>query len=276
MTLNTRNKSLIGIFIFSIILLLGISAIVIISMVKGKFSMPMTVDRMINFSWEVPIFQYNPIPSFAASVMMLFYAIILVCVVFINFEKTQSSEIIYFSLFLVGVVIESVRILFPAWNIWGTYSKIYILLGHVVVFGKILQVLSLILMPMLSFTAKAIQNTERNLLVILASSWILTWVTPIDTGIIPSNCSIRFGYEGSFMLITLFCFIASFFSFVLHSETSMSIEFKKMAWGYLSLVLGSMLMNQADCFFILGVGCILLILGSVLFLSNLHKYYMWK
>lgn len=245
-------------------------------MVNGNFSMPENVDRMINLNWDVPIFQYNPILAFASSVVILLYAIILICVIYINFEKTQSSEVIYFSLFLIGSIIESVRLLFPVWDIWESYSKIYILLGHIVVLGKLLQVLSLILMPLLSFTTNAIQNTERNLLVIFAGAWILTWITPIDTGVIPSNCSVRFGYESSFIVISFFCFVLSIFSFVLHSESSASKEYKKMAWGYLFLVCGFMLLNQADCFFTFGLSLVLFILGTILFLSNLHKYYMWK
>ena len=210
-----------------------------------------------------------------SAIICVIYSAVIICIIYINFEKTQSAEIIYFAMFLMGCMMEGNRILLLAYNIWATVSSIYIFMGRILFFGRMFSTLSLIFLVLLSIKQDAHQDAGRNSVIIAAAAGVFAWLIPIDTITVASNCSVRFGYEKSFIVISCLCFITSYFAMRAQSKALDSKQYKTASNGYISVVFGYLLLTQTDSIFILSLGILLLLIGTYLFLTNLHRYYKW-
>lgn len=275
MTLGTRNKLIMSFFIMTILFTIIIATLISVSLFTGNTVIPQNVSRPSNFLGDTFLTGYNFMAALFSAIICLVYTAVTTCIIYINFEKTQSSEIIYFAMFLLGCMLEGIRIALLAYNIWATVSSIYIFMGRILFFGRMLSALSLIFLVLLSIKQDAHQDAGRNSLIIAAAAGVFAWLVPIDTITVASNCSVRFGNEKIFIVITCICFIICFFSMRAQSKTLDNKEYKTASNGYLSLVFGYLLLTQTDSILALALGIILLFSGTFLFLKNLHRYYKW-
>lgn len=276
MTLNTRNKILLAVFILAITFIICTAAITIVSLVKGSTVVPTATSRLYTIPESIPLLNYNFTAAFLSAGILVLYTAVTICLVYINFEKTQSTEIIYFTMFLAGSMLEGIRIWLPAFNIWVAYSTVYIILGRILFFGRMLSTLSLIFLVLLSINQDAHQDADKNAFIIMAAAGVFAWMIPIDTMTIPSNCAVRFGYEKLFVTLSCICLVTVFLAMRHQGTTLGSKEYKTAANGYIVLVAGYIMLSQTDAILPLAAGAILLISGTGVFLRNLHKYHMWK
>ena len=115
-----------------------------------------------------------------------------------------------------------------------------------------------------------------NLVVVTAVATLLARLTSIESLIIPSNCSIRFGYEKMFLTVTAVTFLVGFLSMLYQSNNRGSPEYTRVAVGFILLSFGYLFLTQADSILPFALGTILLVTGSIIFLVNLHRFYTWK
>ena len=141
MTIKTRNRLNLSLFVFSLVFLAANISIFLFSYYNKSFS---TELFEANTSGKSFLIQYNPIIVIAS----LYFQIIYVCVtsfmLFRVFEKTQASDISYFFLFLISLIANSLRIWLPLLNMVNTYSNLIIFCGNCVIFSKLLMPLSLL------------------------------------------------------------------------------------------------------------------------------------
>lgn len=276
MTLSARNKLLMTVFVTAILFIIATAIITATAFILHKPAVPADTERLFGILDANPVAGYNFAAAFGSAVVLVLYMAVAICLVYVNFEKTQSAEIIYFALFLVGTMLEGIRIWLPAYNIWTTFSSVYILLGRFLFFGRMLATLALIFLVLLSINQNAHQEAERNTLIIATTAGVFAWIVPVDTMTIPSNCAVRFGYERLFIALSSMCFAAAFVAMRNQSRSVDSREYRTASNGYITLIAGYLMLTQADSILSLGAGTLLLVLGTVVFLSNLHRYYMWK
>ncbi|MBO5137555.1 MAG: hypothetical protein J6B81_03540 [Spirochaetaceae bacterium] len=276
MTLNIRNKLLLAIFIVAIAFILATTAVIIISVINSSMVEVQNVSRLFNLPNSVPLLAYNFWASFLSAVVLIVYSAVVVCFLYINFEKTQAPEVVYFVVFLVGAMLEGGRLWLPAYNVWASYSVLYIAIGRLLFFGRTMAALSLVFLVLLSCSQNANQEADRNSLLIVGVAAVFALIIPVDTMTVPSNCAVRFGYEKIFTGLCLLCFVLAFIAMKLNAKSFASSEYSLAATGYIMLVVGYIILTQTDSFFMLIAGNVLLIPGTILMLSNLHRYYMWK
>lgn len=275
MTLVSRNRIFLSLFILAVIFIIATSAVFILAFTKGTILFPETTQRLFSVP-ALPLLTPNMFAAISAATVLLVYAAMILGISLVNFEKTRSMEIIFLAIFALGCLFEGIRIWLPVFNFWANHSPLYVLIGKLLFFGRALSVVSLLALALISLELENKQNIEMNLVVVTAVATLLARLTSIESLIIPSNCSIRFGYEKMFLTVTTVTFLVGFLSMLYQSNNRGSPEYTRVAVGFILLSFGYLLLTQADSILPFALGTILLVTGSIIFLVNLHRFYTWK
>ena len=275
MTLVSRNRIFLSLFILAVIFIIATSAVFILAFTKGTILFPETTQRLFSVP-ALPLLTPNMFAAISAATVLLVYAAMILGISLVNFEKTRSMEIIFLAIFALGCLFEGIRIWLPVFNFWANHSPLYVLIGKLLFFGRALSVVSLLALALISLELENKQNIEMNLVVVTAVATLLARLTSIESLIIPSNCSIRFGYEKMFLTVTAVTFLVGFLSMLYQSNNRGSPEYTRVAVGFILLSFGYLLLTQADAILPFALGTILLVTGSIIFLVNLHRFYTWK
>ena len=124
MTLNTRNRFLLTLFVISISFLLIFSIISLIFFIKGDFSSTPKFERLLPIESENFLLKNSPISSVFSNLMLLLYVSISCYFLYTSFEKTKSPETIYLMGFFIGCLLQSLKILVVILKLWDTSSYI--------------------------------------------------------------------------------------------------------------------------------------------------------
>ena len=275
MTLVSRNRIFLSLFFLAVIFIIATSVVLILSLMNGTILIPETTQRLFSVP-ALPLLVPNMFAAISAATVLLVYAAVILGISLVNFEKTRSMEIIFLAIFALGCLFEGIRIWLPVFNFWANHSPLYVLIGKLLFFGRALSVVNLLALALISLELENKQNIEMNLVVVTAVATLLARLTSIESLIIPSNCSIRFGYEKMFLTVTTVTFLVGFLSMLYQSNNRGSPEYTRVAVGFLFLSFGYLLLTQADSILPFSLGTILLITGSIIFLVNLHRFYTWK
>lgn len=275
MTLVSRNRIILSLFLLAVAFILATGSILVLAIMKGTILFPETFQRLFNLP-TVPLLSANMFAAILSAIVLLLYSAVMLGISLVNFEKTRSLEITCFAFFALGCLFEGIRIWLPVFNFWANHSSLYVLIGQLLFFGRTLSVANLLALALLALELENKQNIEMNLLVVTAVAALLARLTPIDTLIVPSNCSIRFGYEKMFLTVTAVSFLVGFLSMLYQSNNRGSQEYTRVAVGFLLLSFGYLTLTQADSILFFAVGSLLLVAGSITFLVNLHRFYTWK
>lgn len=275
MTLVSRNRIILSLFLLAVAFILATGSILVLAIMKGTILFPETFQRLFDLP-TVPLLSANMFAAILSAIVLLLYSAVMLGISLVNFEKTRSLEITCFAFFALGCLFEGIRIWLPVFNFWANHSSLYVLIGQLLFFGRTLSVANLLALALLALELENKQNIEMNLLVVTAVAALLARLTPIDTLIVPSNCSIRFGYEKMFLTVTAVSFLVGFLSMLYQSNNRGSQEYTRVAVGFLLLSFGYLTLTQADSILFFAVGSLLLVAGSITFLVNLHRFYTWK
>ena len=129
MIIKVRNRILLCLTMLSITILVASAFFTGIKIYHGINDFPASFSvKISNFFFLTPTV-YSTISSVF---IMLIYVITSLFYISVQFEKTQSSEIIYFSLFLFSILFEFVRIFVPCLNLYDSYSKITSVISRLV------------------------------------------------------------------------------------------------------------------------------------------------
>ena len=275
MTLVSRNRIFLSLFFLAVIFIIATSVVFILAFMNGTILFPETTQRLFSVP-ALPLLVPNMFAAISAATVLLVYAAVILGISLVNFEKTRSMEIIFLAIFALGCLFEGIRIWLPVFNFWANHSPLYVLIGKLLFFGRALSVVNLLALALISLELENKQNIEMNLVVVTAVATLLARLTSIESLIIPSNCSIRFGYEKMFLTVTTVTFLVGFLSMLYQSNNRGSPEYTRVAVGFLFLSFGYLLLTQADSILPFSLGTILLLTGYIIFLVNLHRFYTWK
>ena len=227
----------------------------------------------------------NP-PKFVATEYMATVTAICTMIVFVPttfylmirfFSHTQAPEIIYVWIFLFGMMCESTRIFILLFDLWQTNSLIAI--SRIVLFGRFLALLSFFFIAITSDLNEQ-KSTEQNIFITLAVSLLFSSIIPINTSKIEISGMVTPGYNTIFITVQFFFIMATFLIFLFNAINKDTSESKKntlrMAFSYLSTILGFIHVSASTNFIAFGFGAILLTAGMFAFLFCLHKLYLWQ
>lgn len=275
MTLVSRNRIVLSLFILAFVFIVATAVVFVLAVTEGTVLFPESTQRLFSLP-DLPLLAANMFAAVLAAVVLLLYSAVMLGITLVNFEKTRSQEIIFFAFFAVGCLFEGIRIWLPALDLWANHSSLYISIGQLLFFGRALAVGNLIGLALLSLELEDKQNIEMSLLVVAAVATLLARLTPIESLVVPSNCSVRFGYEKMFLVVASISFLAGFLSMAYQSNDRGSREYTRVAVGFISLSFGYLILTQADAILPLAAGTILLVAGSAVFLVSLHRFHIWK
>lgn len=275
MTLVSRNRLFLASFILAVVFIVVTTVFFIIAMLNDSIAIPQEHQRLFHLP-QFPLLSSNFLAALASAVLLTLYSAVILGISLVNFEKTRSLEIIYLVFFGLGCLFEGIRIWLPVVDLWADNSRLYVLMGQLLFFGRVLSVISLLALSLLAIEMENKQNIELSILVVGSVAALLARAIPINTLVIPSNCGIRFGMETTFLLISAVSLLAGFMAMLHQSHDHGSPEYAKVSIGFIILSAGYLVLTETDCLLFLGVGGIMITVGSILFLMNLHKFHMWK
>ena len=271
MTIKTRNYFFLALVIVFSGFLLGASAMLGYSIYSGTLTRPdvFPAEHIAGF--------YAGGSSFIATIASLFvfalYALLTVIYLYVEFEKTQSTEVIFFALFLIGCFAETVRLCVPLFNLWHELSTFLLFTGRVVLFARTLAPTALLFGAVFSGT-EARQHVERNLVILVVLSVMISMLMPLNTAIVLPNFCIKWGNGQAFIVIRALILAAAIFSLFVNAW---SLGTKDASlFGFASLALGYEFSCYATSYAAAAAGGILLFAGTAVYLKSLHRKYLWQ
>lgn len=271
MTIRLKNRLTFVLIFISIALLLSAAIASVLGLYLGKISFP-SVSPTFNFQ-EFFIFRYRPICIFISVFSMLVYTLVFLIAIGIQFEKSQSSEIIFLMIFLSSCLPEAFRLLFPLANLWETGQSLAVIATRFILAGRIASCMSLFFMASYS-RAEYRQFLERNIMIILVVALIFAVAYPVNTNVILPEGRLEWGLS---YLVT--GTKAGLLSLAVLSQSLESLKEKasfRLAVGIFLIAVGYSLLHSAYNVFTLAFGIVPLILGTIIYVKKLHRQYLWN
>lgn len=264
MTIKKRNNALWILMIIAIVSLASSFVFLLHGIITHRFA--------AGASGNI-IFGYRTGAVYASLFLLLIFVAVSSRFMFVEFEKTQSTEIVYLLLFVFAVLCDTVRLYVPFFGLWQAASSAVNAIGRTLLFGRTLAPLSLIFAAAFS-DARERTNTDRNFVILLGLSIAVSVVIPVNTAIIEHNFAPRWG-EGhivaAVIALLLLTAVASFFisSYTQGLGARCPLSVAAFCAGYA-------LLCSASSYFVLVIGTAALFCGTAFYLIELHKQYLWK
>ena len=274
MTLKTRNRFIRIFLIASIALTISMIAIFFITLATQSIHAPSNL-RIPSFLNYIPFAKNNLIALMISFLVLAFYACACFYLLLRFFENTQTSEIIFFTGFLLACLAEMARFIIICVGLWRSLSNMLIFAGNVVLFGRTLAPLSFLCAAILSETSQR-QDVERNYIIMMTVSLVFAAVIPMNTARIASTGLVTEGFMPLINTIRFLLFATTILSFFIQGIKKNSAEYKHIASASCILLIGYSMLVCSDNFFFLILGTALLSFGTYRYLSYIHKLYMWS
>ncbi|MGN0729216.1 hypothetical protein [Treponema sp.] len=269
MTLKNKNRIFLFLFISSAVIFLFNTALLFIAAASKSIVPPTSPMRPFVLIPRGNLCAYNFNSSLAAILLFSLSAPALSIIIFKGFEKTSSLEILFFSGFIVSCITESARIFLPLFGFWKTNSLSLIYIGRIVAAGRFLAPMSLFFAAVFS-SEEELQNAERNIFVLLASTCAFGFFYPMDTTITTSTCTVLWGFRKFFAAIRVFIVIVTVFSVLAEAYSKGIKEIYTKALGLGILSAGYGLLCNTDCWLEFIAAVALYIPGSMIYLKTIH------
>lgn len=223
---------------------------------------------------NIPFLPTNFICLMLSFLVLIFYVPVCLYLLLRFFENTQTTEIIFFTGFLIACLAETARFITICLGLWLSFSDMLIFSGKIVLFGRTLAPLSFLCAALLSETAQR-QDIERNYTVMIIISIVFAALIPMNTARITSTGLISEGFMNLINTMRFFIIATTFLSFLIHGITKNNSEQKQLALFSLLIYISYALLVSCDnlCFLILG--SLGLAGGTYFYFLNLHRLYMW-
>lgn len=275
MTLRSRNR-LLHIFSYTSALLFVLSLALFVALFfRNQEPAHFFEISIAKNHFSQPFFQSSFFASILSLFILLLYLPLTGFFLLRNFEKTQAAELIYFTLFLTGIFLQSLRIFVPLFNLYEGYRSILILLSRTFFSGQLLSVLSLWFIPFYSLE-DPLQQADKNALIIIVVAVILSFFMPINTQILEASFIYKIGFPQLFSVLKYSLISITAIALVIRGKEHYETKIFLFAFSYLLLIIGSIILGSADSYALCILGALLLSVGNSFFLKTLHAYYLWK
>lgn len=191
----------------------------------------------------------------------------------ISFEKTQSTEIIYFSLFLTGCLVEGIRILFPLMNLWNSGSVSLIIITKILLSARFFSPLCLLFLVIYS-NYESRQYVEQNVVILFFSAAGGAICCPLNTDSILPIGYIQTGLQNQFFGMRIVILLVALISLIIKAKQS-HLNYK-FTIGFAFLIIGYLMLIQTYNYALLIFGTAFLVSGTIFFLKDLHSQYLWN
>lgn len=217
----------------------------------------------------------SPASSAAAVLVLSLFSALCLGYILLSFRKTVSPEIFFFSFWVLSLACEAGRLLVFRFAS-GAYPQPWIILTARVVYGA--RILGLLCFFAAGLHAAGFRNEKLGsaLGVIFVAGWSLAQALPFDTGSYEPSLMLRSGYSSLSLGLAALAGLGVVANLFYASFSSGEKSYRIVALGAGSALLGQLLLLATWYPPTLALGTLLLFLGSWLFVSRLHAYYLWQ
>ena len=275
MTLSLRNRIIRMLTSSSSSIFLAIIALYTVKFFNGTFLDFPQMTRYFNHLPIIKVFAYTKWVVVAAPTFIICYIDICSLLLIKYFEKTHAPEIVYFTTFLIYMLVESTRLFIPALELWKGNYFLLIMVSKLVFFCRMTGASIMLCGAALSGTKNEMQDSSSRF-GITALAVITACSIPVDSLKIFSTWTIPPAYYTLFLVIRILFAVTTSVSFLITARKNEVHEYKQVAAFFMLLSAGLITLQEADnpAFFI--AGALLLSAGTSGFLRALHNYYLWK
>ena len=276
MTLSQRNIYFrTGIITCGLSLLLIIAAAYIVSpaypqvlaqsAIRSSGIFPSIIKNILTPSPNVP---------FAAILAAAVYALAGIILIYFYFEKTHSPEILFISLFIVSMALESARITLPLRKILDISNSYVIYSYRILIFGRFFGLFSLFVASICTAGLKI--QKEHNIVIVTAmAALIIAMGIPVDGLAWDSTMSMLSGYSSTLVMIELSILGITIASFLISAYTRGSKNYLYIGLGALLTYLGRGILLNSDTWITPAPGLIILTWGTWIICTKFHSIYLW-
>ncbi len=267
MTLNSRNRLFLIGFIVITVQFVSLLATGCIKAALG-FLEPFPTDLQVTGSLMERLIGPNYNAGIISLTILSLYSSVCGLVLYLRFEKTIASEIMYFAGFLMGVFLESFRLAIPIFNLWSGFLPVLSWIGKAAFAGRLLTLFCL-LFSAFPVSESFVQDTDKNIVICICVAILFAALMPLNTHEILPSVMVSFTFNRLFATIRVLLFIATLITIVFTNR------FPRF-YGLLITYAGYLLLTVSSSYPVTLAGAVLLVSGSILFLSKLHQFYLWK
>lgn len=271
MKIKTRNHFITFLMILSLGMLILNAILVGYTIYQKSFVFPANNPYVHFQNFFITKFNYYAVvASIFASLIYIYVSLLFIDV---EFEKTQSTEILYLAAYLLGFLMEFHRLMFPILNLWSDCTRVTAILSRALIFGRVLAPLSL-LFTIIYSNFESRQYVEQNILILTALSIFIAVTLPLNTNTILPTGIIKFGLGNLLPIIQIVTLAVAGLSLIIkgiqnHYQPRLVFGFILMIIGYGLLIDGSSILSAS-------IGTITAFTGTFLYLKTLHKQYLWN
>ncbi len=211
----------------------------------------------------------------ASIVLCCLYAALSLGFILSSFRKTASTEVFFFSLWVLSVAFEVLRLGAFAIAVGGGTAFVQAAEARALLFTRYAGSLALFASGLY---AVGFRNEKLGTVVgvVLIISLGLALAMPINTGSYAPTLELRSGYSALSEALLGIVAAVTIFNFFYASTYKGERTYRVIALGALALVAGHKLMTSQWNPLLLLAGFALLAAGTWLFVSRLHTYYLWQ
>ena len=267
MTIKTRNRLNISLFYISLAFLAANIIILLLSIYNHSFSLAPYAAAVQGKTF---LTRYSPV----VTLISLYFQIVYICVasfmLYRVFEKTQATDISYFYLFLIALIANSIRIWIPLFNLNSTYSGLLIFCGNCVLFSKLLVPLSLFFCVVMEDR----QELEKNIFLLLLGCTFFAKIIPLNTAATCLNFEVDYSYRNVIKVSSVLIILATLIALFFNNRQKMYTQITTI--GLALIIIGIYILFNAVNILLLSFSFVLLLAGTILYLKELHKQYLWN
>ena len=263
MTISARNR----IILSGAVLAAAFAAIFVYS-VATLFRMAPT--QVFDFAGETPI-----APLAFLLFCELFFCIATLIVLYISFRKTASAEIFFFTLFVVSMSFDTLKIVLLVIDATSLPPYFGVVVSRFIYFAHFLGPASLFACGLFA-TGMRYERIEIVLISSLLLSFTLAATVPIDMTLLEPWFVMRLGYSREIRGVTVLLYLFAFTNFLLAAYQLRNRNHLIIATG-LALAIGGreILFYRIDVISVI-FAFVLLVFGTTIFGERTHEVYLWS
>ncbi|MDR2470668.1 MAG: hypothetical protein LBD09_00985 [Treponema sp.] len=214
-----------------------------------------------------------PVPLVSVMVSVV-YALAASALVLYFFEKTLSPEILFFDLFALSFVFETIRIMPPLGQIYPFPSVLLILGGRLLIFGRFFGVLSLFASSVYA-AGLDMQKQGQVIIAMIIAILVVVLRVPVNSQSWDSTLTMLSAYSSMFRFAEDALMGITVVSFLVAARVRGTGDYVFIALGAFLAFVGRALLIGADTWIALAPGAVFLAGGTWFITVRLHRVYLW-
>jgi hypothetical protein len=276
MTITTRNRFFAAGIVIALLSLVAIAALSFSTFSVYPEAGNEAIRRPGGLLQFFVLTFFRPVP-YAPYITMIaagVYAFVTLIFIYYYFEKTQSPEILFFSIFVLSFAFEAMRIMVPLRMVNDFPGVFLVFSTRVLLFFRYLGVFSLFAASVYA-AGLGEQKQENIIFIIILVTLTLALMIPVDGLSWDNSLMPIFGYSSMFRMVDVGIVIITMISFFIASYSRGAREYSFIGLGSFLVSWGRTILFSADTWVTPFLGIALLVLGTWLICSRLHRVYLW-